>query len=128
MRILLSSMIAAMLLAASAAAGEPTPDACDAKGRVTLHVERMGIRAALREIARQGNINLALSQHLRGTVSADFTCVPPKVALQWVLTQVGASYCEERDVLRVLRRTTTGCRAVPMPETHHVSSATADGS
>lgn len=76
---------------------------------VTFDAPRMEIRAALRNIADHAQMNIAVRTNVTGIVTTPTECVQPRVALRVLLSQVGAAFCEEGDVIRV-SRSGRGCR------------------
>lgn len=79
---------------------------------MSLNVQHYGVKNAIRQITEQSKITIAITPRVRGPVSVDVTCVPPRIALQRVLAQVDAVYCEEGKTIIVRRKNERGCRAV----------------
>ena len=114
--------ILAIAFVAAAAKAETPASSCATDGGVTLQVTNVSVRVALRQIAEQADVNIAVPQHFANKVSANFSCVPAKTALSWVLSQVGATYCEEGNVLRVVRLADSrDCRAAKIRPSERVS-------
>jgi type II secretory pathway component HofQ len=85
---------------------------CANPDAVSLDVQHYGVKNAIRQIAEQSKVSIAVSPRVRGPVTVDVTCVPPRMALQRVLAQVNGVYCEEGDTIVVRRKNERGCRAV----------------
>lgn len=96
MRTLLVAL--AMLAATAANASDRT---------VTLQLENVPVREAIRDIAEQAQIDIAVDPNLRGRVTANLRDVSPQFALRAVLDQVGATWRNEGEVIRVVRRNRT---------------------
>ena len=89
-----------------------TATQCANPDAVSLQVQHYGVKNAIRQITEQSKITIAISPRVRGPVTVDVTCVPPRIALQRVLAQVDAVYCEEGKTIIVRRKNERGCRAV----------------
>ena len=89
-----------------------TATQCANPDAVSLHVQHYGANNAIRQIAEQSKVSIAVSPRVRGPVTVAVTCVPPRIALQRVLAQVNAVYCEEGGTIVVRRKNERGCRAV----------------
>jgi len=89
-----------------------TATQCTDPNAVSLNVQHYGAMNAIRQIADQSKVTIAVSPRVRGPVTVDLTCVPSRIALQRVLAQVDAVYCEEGDTIVVRRKNERGCRAV----------------
>ena len=94
----------AFLLAATTQCADP--------GAVSLNVQDHGAQNTIRQIAMQSNLSIAASPNVRGAVTVNVTCVPARIALQRVLSQLDAVYCEEEGIIIVRRTSEAGCRAV----------------
>ena len=70
---------------------------------VTLQLENVPIREAIQDIAEQAKVNIAIDPQIRGRVTANLRDVTPQFALRAVLDQIGATYSEERGVIRIVR-------------------------
>ena len=90
---MMRTLIAILLVAVTVHAEDRT---------VTLQFERLPVRAAVREIAEQAQINIAIDQSVRGFVTADLRDADPRFALRAIAQQVGADVKEEHGVLRVV--------------------------
>lgn len=88
-----------------------TATQCANPDAVSLDVNQYGAMNAIRQIAGQSKITIAVSPRVRGPVTVDVTCVPARIALQRVLAQVNAVYCEEGEKIVVRRKNERGCRA-----------------
>ena len=66
---------------------------------VTLNLERVPVRHAIREIAEQAKVNIAVDTRIRGHVTAKLEEVDLEFALRAILGQVGATYRVEKDGL-----------------------------
>ncbi len=95
-------------------------ETCTEQGTVRFETPRMEIRAALRSIGEQAHMNIAVRTNVRGVVTTPTECVKPRVALRVLLSQVGAGFCDEGDVIYV-SRSRRGCRGVlvlPAPNSY----------
>ena len=104
-------MVGLLLVCVSTQASE----VCTDPTAVTLDVEQVAIKPVLRAIAEQSKLNLAVRPNVQGVVSAYLNCVPARRALQNVLAQVDATYCEEGIVVRVRRVLERSCTAAWWP-------------
>ena len=84
-------------------ADDETAQKCVESGLVSLKASNIEIRTALKAIATQGDLNVAIDNSVRGQVTAALKCAEPKQALRQVASQVGAAFCEEDRVIRVYR-------------------------
>lgn len=108
-----------IILTAQVSFAEQPQESCDTANQVALAAKRMSVRLALREIAAQFGRNIAVARDLRGSVSVNLECVEFHVALREVLAQVGATYCETEQLVRVARRGQSTCET-PRPVVEHV--------
>jgi len=108
-----------VILAAQFSFAEKPQNTCDRAGQVTLSGKRMAVRSALRDLAAQSGRNVAVATTVRGYVSVDLECVEFHVALREVLAQVGATYCETEEVIRIARRGQSSCEN-PQPVVEEV--------
>jgi type II secretory pathway component HofQ len=82
---------------------------CPAAKQISLSMQNVPVGVFLREVASQGQVNIAVSPYLRGSVSATLHCVDARQALRLVLGQIDAAYCDEGTVLRVDERSRSRC-------------------
>ena len=103
------NLVGALLFLFASAVPAPAAPACAEDGKVILAGPRMEIRAALRGIAEQARLDIAVETSVRGRVTTPTECVPAETALRIVLGQVGAAYCVEGGTVYV-SRSRRGCR------------------
>jgi type II secretory pathway component GspD/PulD (secretin) len=105
------SCVAQVLFAEAPAKGN-----CTVQGLVTLHSAGTDIQEALRSLARQGKVNIAISPTLHRKVSIDVECERPRVVLQRLVAQIKGSYCVEGNVIRVFRKPSQKCTDRPLQQ------------
>jgi type II secretory pathway component GspD/PulD (secretin) len=89
----------AFALALTANATQPCAD----PHAVSLNVHNYTVSGALREIAAQSKRNIAVDQRVRGRVTVNVHCVPATIALQQVVAQLDAAYCDDGKVIHIGR-------------------------
>lgn len=90
----------AFALALTANAEQPCAD----PRAVSLTVHNYTASYALRELALQSKRNIAMDQQVRGRVTIDVHCVPLKIALQQIVAQLRATYCDDGKVILIGRK------------------------
>lgn len=103
-----------LFLGATAYAQTPADSNCPVKGLVTIHARHIDIQAALRQVAQQARLNIAVPPTLHRKISIDATCEHAHVVLRQLLQQFDGGYCMEGNVIRVFRKTTK-CSARQVP-------------
>lgn len=106
MNIRVSALLILLATAIPCVAAEDAPrERCANPDFVRLPSSRMEIRAALRSISKQQpELRIAVEKGVRGIVTTPPACIAPKVALDILLAQIGASYCEQDGTISILRR------------------------
>lgn len=91
----------ALLVVATAGVASETPKCPDDPSAVSLHAMNIDVRSALRALARQTQLNIAVDTRLRASFPLKLECVPARTALVKIVTLAGAGYCDEGKVIRV---------------------------
>lgn len=111
---LIAIFVLLVILPAASGADEKPIRTCPAAKQINLSMQNVPVGVFLREVASQGQVNIAVSPYLRGRMSATLHCVDARQALRLVLGQIDAAYCDEGTVLRVDERSRSRC-AHPQP-------------
>jgi type II secretory pathway component GspD/PulD (secretin) len=85
-------LLFSMLLTAQLALAQKATAKCSQNGLVTLHLRDLDIKAVLRSVAKQGNLNMVVSPKLNASVSVDLDCQPPRRVLRLLVRGVNARY------------------------------------